>query len=72
MKKIIEYKICIGAKILEGCGKSKPVDEFPLDKGCRTNTCKKCTSTYKRNKYAAERDDTSTDNLFQFAVSGKW
>jgi len=67
-----EYKICTGTRSLDGCGETKPITDFHVNKNRRTNMCTACTSAHKRGRYAANRDDRTMSELEKLALCSPW
>jgi len=52
-----ETKICTSTKIVKGCGKEKPVSDFPKTKNAHQAACKECLSVLRKNQYEIKKEE---------------
>jgi len=60
---IIETKICTSTEAVTGCGKEKPITDFPKTKHGRQAVCKDCVAELRRNKDKIEKQTSPEAKL---------
>ena len=51
-----ETKTCTSTEAVTGCGKEKPITDFPKTKHGRQAVCKKCVVEHRRKNDKAEKE----------------